>query len=435
MDAMEKLRILGAAARYDASCASGASGHPRARRGSGALPGIYISWSDDGRCVPLLKVLYTNRCAYDCAYCANRASAEVPRLSFTPRELADLTADLHRRGQVKGLFLSSAVHRSPDHTMGELVEVLRILRREKGFRGYIHAKAIPGSDPALVRAAALLADRISVNIELPSEESLRRLAPQKDRDSVLGPMEELAGAISSRRERVRKGRWEATAAPFAPAGQSTQIIVGASPESDLHIIRLAQGLYRRYGLRRVYYSAYVRVNDDPRLPTLPSPPLLREHRLYQADWLLRHYGFRAEELLDQDRPFLEEELDPKSAWALRNLQLFPVEVNTADYFLLLRVPGMGARSVRRILEARRSHSLDFEDLRRMGVAVKRAGPFITCRGRRFPGGERSPEALRRLLRTAWADPEERAASQLALWGGEGSPPVALDSASCLSGEI
>jgi len=432
MDIEEKLRVLSAAARYDASCHSGGS-RPRGRGRPGpALPGVCHSWSDDGRCVSLLKVLYTNACIYDCAYCANRASARRPRLSFTPRELADLTVGFYLRNYVEGLFLSSAVRISPDHTMQEMVKVLKLLRLERGFPGYIHVKAIPGADPALLREAALLADRVSVNIELPSEESLRRLAPQKDRPSILGPMEELAEGIAANREERKRSR---RASPFAPAGQSTQLIVGASPESDLRIIRLAAGLYRRYDLKRVYYSAFVPVSQDPRLPRLPEPPLLREHRLYQADWLMRFYSFQPEEILDEGHPFLDEELDPKSSWALRNLDFFPVEVNQADYHALLRVPGIGVRSARRILGARRSHSLDFEDLRRMGVVMKRARHFVTCRGRWLQAAAADPESIRRSIRTAFRDPEERAARQLALPIGLADPPVALDVGTGLSGEL
>ncbi len=436
MDTLGKLRVLGAAARHDASCAAGALKSRSGQGKSPAFPGIYISWTDDGRRVPLLKVLYTNRCAYDCAYCANRASADVPRVSFTPRELADLAAALHRRGSIAGLFLSSAVHRGPDHTMREMIEALRLLRQEKGFTDYVHVKALPGADPALVREAALLADRVSVNIELPSPESLRFLAPQKDRRSLLGPMRELAAGIAEYRMEIREDRGRGPRRhPFAPAGQSTQLIVGASPDSDLCILRLTEGLYRRYGLRRVYYSAYVRVNDDPRLPPLTAPPLLRERRLYQADWLLRRYGFRADELLDEGSPFLDEELDPKAAWALRNLHLFPVEVNAAERHVLLRVPGIGARTAERILEARRCHSLGFEDLAGVGVDMKRARHFVTCRGRCLHSREPSPEELRRDLRTAFADSEESEGAQLSLWGNTRWPARDADAASCLTGEM
>ena len=302
MDIEEKLKILGAAARYDVSCAS--SGSRRSAR-KGALGncdqmGVCHSWSDDGRCVSLLKILFTNACIYDCAYCANRSSADRPRASFTPEEVADLTINFYLRNYIEGLFLSSAVRVSPDHTMELLTRTLKLLRQEKRFNGYIHVKAIPGADQALIDEAGLYADRMSVNIELPTEESLRRLAPQKDRRSILDPM----GAMTRghRRQNVEERRKSRRAPSFVPGGQSTQLIVGASPESDLRIVRLSESLYRRYALKRVYYSAFSPVSDDPRLPRLDGPPLLREHRLYQADWLMRFYSFTSDELLDEERP-------------------------------------------------------------------------------------------------------------------------------------
>lgn len=436
MDIQEKLRILAAAARYDASCASGGSRRRSVKGGLGdcARLGVCHSWSDDGRCVSLLKILFTNACIYDCAYCVNRASAERPRASFTPEEVADLTAQFYLRNYVEGLFLSSAVRLSPDHTMEQLTRTLKLLRLEKGFNGYIHVKAIPGADPAHIREAGLYADRMSVNIELPSEESLRRLAPQKDRTSILKPMGEMAEGIAASREERRKSR---KAPPFVPGGQSTQLIVGASPESDLRIVRLAEGLYRRYALKRVYYSAFSPVSDDPRLPRLTEAPLLREHRLYQADWLMRFYSFTAGEILDESRPDLDPELDPKSGWALRHLELFPVEVNAAAYETLLRVPGIGVKSARRIVAARRSHSLWFDDLKKMGVVLKRAKYFVTCRGRYFAQSESRPEDIRRNIRTSFRDPEEReaAARQLPLFTGDGRPAAAEDAFTSVSGEM
>jgi len=394
MDLEEKLRILGGAARYDVSCSSSGVRRParRGKLGDCSRFGVCHSWSDDGRCISLLKVLFSNHCIYDCAYCANRASVSRPRASFTPRELADLTMDFYRRNYIEGLFLSSAVWVSPDHTMERLLLTARLLRQEKGFNGYIHLKAIPGASPELIRQAGIYADRMSVNIELPTERSLRLLAPDKRKEDILGPMGDVAERISANREERKRFR---KAPAFVPAGQSTQLIVGATPESDLRIVELAEGLYRRYGLKRVYYSAFVPVSDDPRLPRLENPPLLREHRLYQADWLIRHYGFASEEILDEDHPFLDEELDPKSAWALRHPEFFPVEVNRADYETLLRVPGLGVRSARRIIGARRVHSLDFEDLRKIGVVMKRARYFITCRGRYYAASRAGEEEIRR----------------------------------------
>lgn len=400
MDLEEKLRILGAAARYDVSCSSTGSGRMRWRKDaeSGYQPGIYYSRSDDGRCLPLLKVLFSNRCVYDCAYCVNRASARRPRASFTPQEVAALTMHYYRRRVVQGLFLSSGVWVSPDHTMEKLVTAARILRREAGFRGYLHLKVIPGASPELIREAGLFADRLSVNIELPSERSLRRLAPDKTHRHILRPMGEISRRIEVDREERRAFP---KAPPFVPAGQTTQLIVGATPESDLEIVGLAEELYRRYGLQRVYYSAFVPVSEDPRLPQLPEPPLLREHRLYQADWLLRRYGFAARELVDEEHPSLDVELDPKSAWALRNLHYFPVEVNHADYEELLRVPGIGTRSARRIVTARRLHSLDLASLSRLGVVCRRARYFVTCNGRYYCDPRFGEEDIRRHIRTCF----------------------------------
>lgn len=400
MDLEEKLRILGAAAQYDVSCSSTGSVRMRWRKDaeSGCQPGIYYSRSDDGRCLPLLKVLFSNRCVFDCAYCVNRASAHRPRASFAPQEVAALTMHYYRRRVVQGLFLSSGVWVSPDHTMEGLVTAARILRREAGFRGYVHLKVIPGASPELIREAGLFADRLSVNIELPSERSLRRLAPDKTHRSILRPMGEISRRIEVDREERRAFP---KAPPFVPAGQTTQLIVGATPESDLEIVGLAEKLYRRYGLQRVYYSAFVPVSEDPRLPQLPEPPLLREHRLYQADWLLRRYGFTARELVDEEHPSLDMELDPKSAWALRNLHYFPVEVNRADYEELLRVPGIGTRSARRIVSARRLHSLDLVSLSRLGVICGRARYFVTCNGRYYCDPRFGEEDIRRHIRTCF----------------------------------
>jgi putative DNA modification/repair radical SAM protein len=375
----ERLCLLTAGARYDASCAS-CGGRGTGPSGRKALGGVCHSWTADGRCVSLLKVLLSNSCIYDCAYCVNRRSLDHPRVAFAPEEIARLTGDFYRRNYIEGLFLSTGVVKSPDYTMELLLRTARLLREESGFSGYLHLKLIPGADPLLVEQAGLLADRVSVNIELPSAESLRRIAPDKSREAVLAPMAHASTLIATHLAE-EKGKGRRASPSFAPAGQSTQLIVGASPESDLQILRLAENLYEKVHLRRVYYSAFIPGSADPRLPTLPEPPLLREHRLYQADWLLRFYGFGAGELLDEENPHFDLRLDPKAAWALRHLELFPVEVNAADYEELLRIPGIGMRSARRIIRARRERRLSLDDLKRLGVVLKRARYFITAGGR------------------------------------------------------
>lgn len=399
MELLDKLTILTDAAKYDAACTS--SGLDRAGRpgklGSTVLGGCCHSFSADGRCVTLLKVLMTNACCYDCQYCVNRRSNDVPRTAFTPRELAELTIGFYRRNYIEGLFLSSAVLRDPDYTTERMIETLRLIREEYGFAGYIHAKAIPGADPLLTYRLGLLADRMSVNIELPSEASLKALAPDKTRASILTPMAQIREGILESGQALRLYRG---APRFAPAGQSTQMIIGATPESDLHILRLTEGLYQKYQLKRVFYSAYLPVSDSKLLPAPQGfqPPLLREHRLYQADWLLRFYHFEATELLDEGHPDLDPRLDPKCCWALRHLEEFPVEVNRADYERLLRVPGIGVRSARRILTARRVGPITFEGLKKLGVVLKRAEYFLTCSGRMLPGLSRvKPDSVLRQM--------------------------------------
>ncbi len=381
MELDRKLEILANAAKYDASCASCGVKRPKASPqglGTTQSSGICHSWSEDGRCISLLKLLFSNSCLYDCAYCLNRRSNDIPRASFTVKEVVDLTINFYKRNYIEGLFLSSGVIKSPDHTMERLCEIVRQLREDHGFSGYIHLKVVPGASQELIDKAGLLADRVSVNIELPSRESLKLLAPQKDREGILKPMKYLGRTISERKEERKKTK---KAPVFAPAGQSTQLIVGASPETDYHILNLTEKLYDSVQLKRVYYSAYVPVNQHSSLPALTQPPMLREHRLYQADWLLRFYQFKAGEIIDPVMPYLDEEVDPKVSWALGHLEFFPVEVNRADYWQLLRVPGIGVRSVRRILRARRWSSLDIIDLQKMGVVIKRAHFFITCNGR------------------------------------------------------
>ena len=415
MELMDKLEILADAAKYDAACTS--SGLDRAGRsgaiGSTTLAGCCHSFSADGRCISLLKVLMTNVCAYDCQYCVNRRSNDLPRAAFTPRELCELTMGFYRRNYIEGLFLSSAVLVNPDYTTERMIEALRLLREEYRFGGYIHAKAIPGADPRLTYRLGLLADRMSVNIELPSAGSLALLAPDKKKENILTPMGQIRDGISlaSRERKLCRH-----APRFAPAGQSTQMIVGATPESDRQILTLTQGLYDRYHLKRVFYSAYMPVSNSPLLPAPQEfqPPLLREHRLYQADWLLRFYHFRAEELLDEEAPNLDPRLDPKCTWALRHLEFFPVEVNRADYEALLRVPGVGVRSARRILAARRVGPLTFEGLKRLGVVLKRAQYFLTCSGRPLTGLRVREDGLLRHL-AALDAPREPVMEQLSLF--------------------
>lgn len=384
MELLEKLSILADAAKYDVSCSSSGSSRKNTPGGigNGAVAGICHSWSDDGRCISLLKILFTNYCIYDCTYCINRASNERPRAAFTPREVADLTINFYRRNYIEGLFLSSAVMKTPDYTMELLLKTIRILREEYRFNGYIHLKAIPGADYSLIAQAGKYADRMSVNIELPSRQSLKLLAPDKNLTDILTPMKNIGQAISQYREEKKKYR---KADSFVPAGQSTQLIVGASPEPDYQILKISETLYESFNLRRVYYSAYVPVNSDNLLPAVRRPPLLREHRLYQADWLLRFYKFKADELLDRENPNFDIELDPKANWALRNLEFFPVEINKADYELLLRVPGIGVKSARRIVTARRNGSISYYDLEKFGVVFKRARFFITCQGKYYGG--------------------------------------------------
>lgn len=455
MDRAKKLSTLSDAAKYDASCSSSGSARDAAGGaiGNGAVGGICHTWAADGRCVSLLKVLLSNACAYDCAYCVNRRSNDGLRTGFEPEELVRLTLDFYRRNYIEGLFLSSAVVGCPDRTMERLIAVARILRVRERWNGYLHLKAIPGASSELVAEAARYADRLSVNIELPSAASLAAVAPDKSPASIFGVMRTIARASGFEPRRIlpaskpsmvplrleasggpatraarpsgierthrdtvgaetlagdaetaevaerapeylgrpsasaapsvmeaRRGRYRNPKSAVLPAGQTTQMVVGASPESDADILRLAENLYLAYDVRRVYYSAFVPAGSDPRVPALPGPPLLREHRLYQADWLFRFYGFKAEEILEPASPFLDRELDPKCAWALRHLDSFPVELNSADYYELLRVPGIGPGSAARIVRARRGARLTPESVKSMGVVMKRAAFFITCSG-------------------------------------------------------
>ena len=475
MSIEEKLGILADAAKYDVACTS--SGMQREGKageiGNSVAAGICHSFSADGRCISLLKVLFTNECIFDCKYCINRSSNDVPRASFTPRELCELTMGFYKRNYIEGLFLSSGILHTPDYTMELIYQTLRMLREEYHFRGYIHCKAIPGANPMLVEYAGWFADRMSVNLELPTGEGLRALAPHKSRKNILQPMRQIQSGIAESRQELgfKGGNHSAyyftnkaakqagieerfgklsleqsrsieresevavhqsttqvstyrpqlslleevgrpTGRGFAAAGQSTQMIIGATPETDFQLVSVAEALYQKFDLKRVFYSAFVKVNDDSNLPDLPGgPPLLREHRLYQADWLMRYYGFRAGELLTEKRPNFNQVLDPKCDWAVHHLELFPVEVLKADYFLLLRIPGVGPKSAKRIVEARRSGALSFEDLKKIGVVLKRAQYFITCGGKTLSrltsdevyitqslmAGEKLPKDLREAL--------------------------------------
>jgi len=420
-DLQEKISVLSGAAKYDASCAtSGSSGFQGSggnKLGSTLPMGVCHSWTQDGRCVSLLKVLYSNVCRYDCAYCVNRASADIKRSSFTVMELAELTCEFYRRNYIEGLFLSSGIFADPDIVMEKLTETAKTLRTEMGFGGYIHLKLIPGTGEKMIREAGKWADRLSVNIELPTEKSLISLAPEKSKKSIIGAMNDFSDISCEIDETRRKPKFLSngkTSSPyFAPAGQSTQLIVGATSEDDRQIISLTSSLYNKFSLKRVYYSAFIhpgsyvretslRLADssarivDPRLPETIGPPLVREHRLYQADWLLRFYHFNAAEILSEENPFLDAHLDPKTVWALNNLDFFPVEINRADYETLLRIPGIGAKTARRIIEMRRSRKLTIENLYRIGASLKRARYFLTASGS-FIERPDDPVRIRRLL--------------------------------------
>lgn len=430
MDCFEKLKILADGAKYDASCStSGVERKNVGRIGNTSCMGICHSWSADGRCISLLKVLLTNNCVYDCEYCINRRSSDVKRASFEPDELAGLAMEFYRRNYIEGLFLSSAVEVSPDHTAERMLRCLVLLREEYGFAGYIHAKIIPGACSEIIHKIGMVADRISVNIELPSEESLKLLAPQKKPKGIFRPMKQITETIAARKQighgfSSYPGRpvnsdtpidnmqylqpvaeVPAIAEPrkkykekFAPAGQTTQMIIGASKETDLQIIKTSDSLYKTFGMKRVYFSAYIPVNESPLLPSLmTTPPLVREHRLYQTDWLMRFYGFDADEILDQSCPFLDLEMDPKISWALRHMELFPVEINKASLEELLRIPGVGTISARRIVRQRRLAAIRFDDLKKIGVAVKRARYFITCSGRYYGNNSLEPQYIQRQI--------------------------------------
>ena len=410
MDILEKLEILADAAKYDVACTSSGvnRGAKAGQLGNALAAGCCHSFTADGRCISLLKVLMTNICVYDCAYCASRCSNEVPRAAFTPRELADLTISFYRRNYIEGLFLSSGVIGNADHTTELMIQTLHILRDEHRFNGYIHAKAVPGASPELIEQLGRLADRMSVNMELPSQESLQLLCPQKSKQAILSPMRQIRDCAAEDAESrsiarrntayLMKKNVRKTQRAFAPAGQSTQMIIGATPENDFQILTLSAALYRNMHMKRVFFSAYLPVNDDARLPRNDAIQLNREHRLYQADWLLRFYRFEVNEIIDEMHPFLATDIDPKANWALNHLDFFPVEISKASLEELLRVPGIGAKGARMIIKARRTHSLGESGLKKLGIAYKRARFFITCNGRYHGSGvEFSREALHAML--------------------------------------
>lgn len=371
MEVMQKLQILSDSAKYDVSCSS--SGSKRKNSGgigNAAFSGICHSFSADGRCISLLKILMTNACIYDCKYCINRSSNTVQRACFTPLEIADVTINFYRRNYIEGLFLSSGIIKNPDYTMKRMIEAIQLLRNKYKFNGYIHAKTIPGASQDLITILGTLVDRMSINIELPSSASLKLLAPSKQKEAILEPMKHIHETIHNNRN-------------FVQAGQTTQLIIGATPESDYKILSLAENMYQKLEMKRVYYSAYVPINEDTLLPVIKEPPLLRENRLYQADWLLRYYDFTVSDLLDDKHPDFNLLLDPKADWALRNLDRFPVEINKVDYYTLLKVPGIGVLSAKKIVSARRYHTLTFESLKKMRVVLKRAKYFILCNGKYF----------------------------------------------------
>ena len=381
MTLFEKLTILSDAAKYDVACTSSGVDRSGNKTGMGncLAPGICHTFSADGRCVSLLKILFTNECIFNCAYCLNNCNNDVHRASFTPEEICTITLEFYRRNYIEGLFLSSGILISPNYTMELIYQTLFLLRNKYHFNGYIHVKAIPGADPLLVQRTGYLADRMSINLELPTANALKKLAPYKSRRTILKPMRQIQNGITENKEELALYR---SAPKFVPAGQSTQMIIGATPENDYQIMSVAEQLYDKFSLKRVFYSAFINVNEDSNLPMLPGgPPLLREHRLYQADWLLRYYHLHVDELLSEARPDFNIYLDPKCDWAVRHLEYFPVEIQKADYRTLLRVPGIGYKSAQRIIRARRHANLGFDDLKRMGVVLKRALYFITCSGR------------------------------------------------------
>ncbi len=432
MNEFDKLKILTDAAKYDVACTSSGVDRPgeKGKIGNAVAAGICHSFAGDGRCISLLKVLMSNDCAYDCTYCASRRSNETERATFEPDELCRLMINFYRRNYIEGLFLSSAVIKNPDHTCELMLAVLKKVREEYNFNGYIHCKAIPGASPQLIEKLGMYADRMSVNIEMPSQKSLGELAPQKSKDSILKPMKQISCGIKENTTDLVKYK---SAPKFVPAGQSTQMIIGASPESDVQILRLTEGLYNKYSLKRVFFSAYIPIITDKKLPALNTPPpLLREHRLYQADWLLRFYQFKAEEILDDEHPDFNPLLDPKCNWAINHMEQFPMEVNRAPYNMLLRVPGIGVKSAQRIVQARKYAVLDVEALKKLGVVLKRARFFITCNGKTASILKTDNPAViaGAICERGFSERELAAPEQISLFA-----PTREDNAKCLTGQI
>ncbi|HEX2609001.1 MAG TPA: putative DNA modification/repair radical SAM protein [Flavisolibacter sp.] len=394
---LEKLSILADAAKYDVSCSSSGSKRKNENKGLGNAEGMGIchAYTEDGRCVSLLKILLTNHCIFDCAYCVSRKSNDVKRAAFTVQEVVDLTINFYRRNYIEGLFLSSGIFSSPDYTMERLVAIARKLREEHHFNGYIHLKAIPGASDDLIKQAGLYADRLSVNIEMPTEQSLKLLAPDKSQKDMLQPMAVVKKEIVANKEE----RLQFKKAPlFAPAGQSTQMVIGATPESDWQILQLANGFYKGMNLKRVYYSGYVPISTDNRLPSIGTPvPMVRENRLYQADWLLRNYNFQVDEIITPDDPFLDMQIDPKLNWALRNLHQFPVDINKADVELIQRIPGIGIQSAQKIAEARKFRRLNWDHLKKLNIAANRAKYFVNLKVDDFQRKDYSPQQIRNFI--------------------------------------
>ena len=393
----EKLSILADAAKYDVSCSSSGSNRKNKNKGLGTTGnGICHAYTEDGRCVSLLKILLTNVCIYDCAYCVSRKSNDIKRAAFTVQEVVDLTINFYRRNYIEGLFISSGIFTNADYTMERLVLIAKKLRTEHKFNGYIHIKSIPGASEEILKEAGLYADRLSINVEMPTEKSLALLAPDKKRSDMIGPMKIVQQAIIENKEEKKLFK---SAPTFAPAGQSTQMVIGATPETDLEILYLANGFYKKMNMRRVYYSGYVPISNDNRLPAIGTPvPMVRENRLYQADWLLRFYGFEVQEIVDRENPLLDMDVDPKLAWALRNLQVFPIDVNTADYKLILRVPGIGVQNAQKIVAARQYSLVTFSHLKKMGISINRARYFIKA-GNEYETKDWMPAEIKHFILT------------------------------------
>lgn len=395
MDIEDKIKCLANSAKYDVSCSSSGSSRENSDGGIGSAAncGICHSWAEDGRCISLLKILFTNVCIYDCAYCINRKSNDIPRAAFTVDELVSLTLNFYIRNYIEGLFLSSGIIKSPDYTMGLLIDAVKKLRSTYNFNGYIHLKSIPGAAQEMIDEAGLYVDRLSVNIELPNEQSLKLLAPDKNKTMLIGSMNRIKEGIHLNKD--QRLTLKQKSPQFVPAGQSTQLIIGATPHTDYQIVQLAHKLYEKMELKRVYYSAYIPVNQDSRLPAFNiTPPVQREHRLYQADWLMRFYEFKADEIVNESYPFLDEEVDPKLGWALRHFDQFPLEINRCSWKMLHRIPGVGPQNARRIWHARKKGVINFEDLKKFGVVIKRAKYFITCNGKYFNSIKITAESIK-----------------------------------------